>query len=77
MATFPSDKPRYLLVMVYDEPKAAPETHGYATAGWNAAETSGRMLERIAPMLPIAPRFDPPQNPFPLMAKLNAWGLKR
>jgi cell division protein FtsI (penicillin-binding protein 3) len=77
MATFPADKPRYLLVMVYDEPKAAPETHGYATAGWNAAETSGRMLERIAPMLPVAPRFEPPQNPFPLMAKLNAWGLKR
>ena len=77
MATFPSDKPKYLLVTVYDEPKAAPETHGYATAAWNAGETSGRMLERIAPMLPIAPRFDPPQNPFPLMAKLNAWGLKR
>ena len=77
MATFPADKPRYLLVTVYDEPKAAPETHGYATAGWNVAETSGRILERVAPMLPVAPRFDPPQNPFPMMAKLNAWGLKR
>ena len=77
MATFPADKPRYLIVLVYDEPKAAPETHGYATAAWNAGETSGRLLERIAPMLPVAPRFEPPQNPFPLMAKLNAWGLKR
>ena len=77
MATFPADKPRYLLVTVYDEPQPAPETHGYATAAWNAGETSGRMLERIAPMLPIAPRFDPPTNPFPLMAKLNAWGIKR
>ena len=77
MATFPADKPRYLLVTVYDEPKAAPETYGYATAGWNVAETTGRMLERIAPMMPVVPRFDPPQNPFPLMAKLNAWGTKR
>jgi cell division protein FtsI (penicillin-binding protein 3) len=77
MATFPADKPRYLLVTVYDEPKAAPETYGYATAAWNAGETSGRILERIAPMLPIVPRFEPPQNPFPLMAKLNAWGVKR
>jgi cell division protein FtsI (penicillin-binding protein 3) len=77
MATFPSDKPRYLLVTVYDEPKPAPETYGYATAAWNAGETSGKMLERIAPMLPVAPRFEPPQNPFPLMAKLNAWGVKR
>jgi hypothetical protein len=25
----------------------------------------------------MAPRFDPPQNPFPLMAKLNAWGINR
>ena len=77
MSTFPADKPRYLLVTVYDEPKAAPETHGYATAAWNAGETSGRILERVAPMLPVVPRFEPPQNPFPLMAKLNAWGVKR
>ncbi|MDB5511460.1 MAG: penicillin-binding protein [Enterovirga sp.] len=77
MAVLPSDKPKYLLVTVYDEPKAAPETYGYATAAWNAGETSGRLLERVAPMLPIAPRFEPPVNPFPLMAKLNAWGIKR
>ena len=77
MSTFPADKPRYLLVTVYDEPKAAPETHGYATAAWNAGETSGRILERVAPMLPVVPRFEPPQNPFPLMAKRNAWGVKR
>jgi cell division protein FtsI (penicillin-binding protein 3) len=77
MATFPADKPRYLIVTVYDEPKAAPETGGYATAAWNAGETTGRLLERIAPMLPIAPRFEPPANPFPLMARMNAWGLKR
>ena len=77
MATFPADKPRYLLVTVFDEPKAAPETYGYATAAWNAGETSGRILERVAPMLPVTPRFEPPQNPFPLMAKLNAWGVKR
>ena len=62
---------------VYDEPQPAPETYGYATAAWNAGETTGRILERIAPMLPVVPRFDPPQNPFPLMAKLNAWGTKR
>ena len=77
MAVAPADKPKYLFLTVYDEPQGLPETHGYATAAWNAGETSGRLLERVAPMLPVVPRFDPPQNPFPLMAKLNAWGLKR
>ncbi|MBV9076265.1 MAG: penicillin-binding protein 2, partial [Methylobacteriaceae bacterium] len=76
MATLPSDKPRYLFVTVYDEPQAAPGTYGYATAAWNAGETTGRILERIAPMLSVPPRFDPPQNPFPLMAKMNAWGIR-
>jgi cell division protein FtsI (penicillin-binding protein 3) len=77
MALTPADKPKYLFVTVYDEPQPAPETHGYATAAWNSGETTGRILERIGPMLSMAPRFDPPQNPFPLMAKLNAWGINR
>lgn len=76
MAITPSDKPRYLFVTVYDEPQPAPETGGYATAAYNAGETTGRILERIAPMLSVPPRFEPPQNPFPLMAKLGAWGIR-
>jgi cell division protein FtsI (penicillin-binding protein 3) len=76
MAVMPADKPKYLFVTVYDEPQGLPETHGFATAAWNAGETTGRMLERIAPMTGVVPRFDPPQNPFPLMAKLNAWGIR-
>ena len=76
MAITPSDKPRYLFVTVYDEPQPAPETGGYATSAYNAGETTGRILERIAPMLSVPPRFEPPQNPFPLMAKLGAWGIR-
>ena len=76
MAVTPSDNPRYLIVTVYDEPQPAPGDGGYATAAYNAGETTGRLLERIAPMLSIPPRFEPPQNPFPLMAKLNAWGIR-
>ncbi len=76
MAALPMDKPQYLFVTVYDEPQPTKETYGFATAAWNAGETTGRMVERIAPMLPIAPRFDPPVNPFPQMAKVNAWGIR-
>lgn len=58
VSAFPMDAPRYVLLVLLDEPK--PEKPGTgATAGWNAGETSGRILQRIAPMLGIAPDFDP------------------
>ncbi|MCA3631853.1 MAG: penicillin-binding protein 2 [Methylobacterium sp.] len=71
MAVMPSDKPRYLVMTMLDEPKGLPETHGYATSGWNAAPTTGRIIERIGPMLNIEPRFELPQSPFPHVARLG------
>lgn len=71
MAVMPSDKPRYLLLTIIDEPKGLPETHGYATSGWNAAPVTGRIIERIGPMLDIDPRFDLPLNPFPAVSRLG------
>lgn len=59
-AVFPMDKPKYLVLVMLDEPKATPETYGYATAGWNAAPTAGKIVERIAPMLDVAPRDNLP-----------------
>lgn len=74
MAIAPADKPRYLFLVTIDEPKGLPETHGYATAGWTAAPVAGAMIERAAPLLGLAPMFEPPENPFPKMAKVKAWG---
>jgi cell division protein FtsI (penicillin-binding protein 3) len=59
-AIFPADQPRYLLLVMLDEPQVIPETHGYATSGWNAAPTAGLIIARIAPLLAITPRFDLP-----------------
>jgi len=59
-AVFPMDKPRYLVLVMLDEPKATAETYGFATSGWNAAPTAGKIVERIAPMLNIAPRQNLP-----------------
>jgi cell division protein FtsI (penicillin-binding protein 3) len=60
MAVLPADKPRYLLTILLDEPQPLPETHGYATSGWNAAPTTGKIIARIAPMLGLEPRLDLP-----------------
>jgi cell division protein FtsI (penicillin-binding protein 3) len=59
-AVFPSDQPRYLLLIMIDEPQPTADSHGYATAGWNAAPTAGKVIARIAPVLGLQPRFDLP-----------------
>jgi cell division protein FtsI (penicillin-binding protein 3) len=56
MAVLPADQPRYLLLIMLDEPHATPETHGFTTSGWNAVPTGGAVVARIAPLLGIAPR---------------------
>ena len=59
IGAFPMDNPRYLLLVMLDEPKATPETYGFATSGWNAVPAGGTIIERIAPMLGVAPVFSP------------------
>jgi cell division protein FtsI (penicillin-binding protein 3) len=59
-AVMPSDQPRYLVLIMIDEPQPLPETHGYATSGWNAAPTAGKVIARIAPLLGLEPRLDLP-----------------
>ncbi len=61
MAILPADKPQYMLLIMLDEPQPTKETHGYATAGWNAGPTAAKVIERIAPLLDIEPRFDVPK----------------
>lgn len=62
-AVFPMDAPKYMLLAVLDEPKALPETHGFATSGWNVVPVGGKMVERIAPLLGVEPKYDaPPAN---------------
>ncbi len=60
MAVLPADEPRYLVLIMLDEPKAIPETHGFATSGWNAVPVAAKLIARIAPLLGLEPRFDMP-----------------
>ena len=63
LAAFPMDAPKYLVLVVLDEPK--PEKPGMgATAGMNAAPTVGNIIRRIAPMLGVEPKaVDPTDDP--------------
>ncbi|QIJ77239.1 penicillin-binding protein 2 [Methylobacterium sp. NI91] len=73
MAAAPMDKPKYLFLTIMDEPQGLPENGGYATAAYNSGTVTGKIIERAAPILGLAPRFDPPVKPFPLMVKLGAY----
>lgn len=55
-SSFPLDNPRYVMVIVIDEPKRENPQSG-TTAGWNAGEATGRIIQRVAPMLGISPDF--------------------
>ena len=56
-SAFPLDDPKYAMVVIIDEPHREGPTTG-DTAGWNAGQTTGRIVAGIAPMLGIAPNFD-------------------
>jgi cell division protein FtsI (penicillin-binding protein 3) len=61
MAILPADQPKYLLLIMLDDPQAIPETHGFTTSGWNAVPTGGKVIARVAPLLGIEPRpYVPP-----------------
>jgi len=57
VSAFPMHDPRYVVLVMIDEPKGNKESHGYATGGWVAAPAVKRIIARSAPLLGIHP-FD-------------------
>ena len=65
ISIFPSSKPKFVLMILLDEPKANKDyIYNYRdgsnfkykgnfrnTAGWTAAEVAGNIIERIGPIL--------------------------
>jgi cell division protein FtsI (penicillin-binding protein 3) len=74
MAIAPSDKPKYLYLVMYDEPQGLPEDGGYHTAAHNAGRTTGNLITRIEPLEGVPPADHFPDQPFPILARLGLGG---
>jgi cell division protein FtsI (penicillin-binding protein 3) len=64
ISIFPSNKPKYVLLVILDDPKGAPHLiYNYkgkpttnitrTEAGWNSVYVSGKIIEKIGPILAI------------------------
>ena len=71
MAIAPADKPKYLFMVLYDEPQGLPEDGGYHTAAYNAGRVTGRLIERVEPLVGATPAQEFPTQPFPMLARLG------
>lgn len=65
---FPYNNPRYVFLVMLDDPKGSKSTYGYATAGWNAAPTAGKIISRVAPLLGVQPLPESEKEP-----SLSGW----
>lgn len=76
LGVFPADNPRYTVLVTLDAPKGIPSTYNFATAGWNAAPTAGKVIAAIAPMLGVEPAADPFQQADPKSGPLMVAAMK-
>lgn len=54
-AAFPMDNPRYVVLVMIDEPKGNAFSSGQRTAGWTAAPVVRKVVTRAGPMLGVFP----------------------
>lgn len=54
-AAFPMDKPRYVVIVMIDEPSGNSASSFQRTAGWTAAPVVAKLVPRIGPMLGVIP----------------------
>ena len=55
VGAFPINAPRYIVLVMVDEPKPNAHSYGFATGGWVAAPVVSRIVQRMAPLLGMAP----------------------
>ena len=55
IGAFPMNNPRYSLLVFVQDAVPNNSSHGFATGGWVAAPAFRKMVERLAPILDVAP----------------------
>jgi len=55
VGVFPVNAPRFVVVVMLDEPQGIKESFGFATAGWTAAPVVSQVITQAAPLLGVAP----------------------
>ena len=65
--------PRYIVLAMVDEPKPNAHSHGFATGGWVAAPVVSRIVQRMAPLIGMAPiANDAPEAKNDLLLQVSA-----
>ena len=59
-----ADDPRLTMLVMLDEPQRVAASSNQATAGTNAVPTASKIIERIGPILEVAPRREDDQRKF-------------
>ncbi|MCB1782442.1 MAG: penicillin-binding protein 2 [Alphaproteobacteria bacterium] len=63
VGAFPMNDPKYVVMIMVDEPKGNKKTYGYATAGWVAAPVMAKVVTSMASILGIpADAYDPAKD---------------
>jgi cell division protein FtsI (penicillin-binding protein 3) len=62
VGAFPIHSPRYVVLVMLDEPKGTAATGGYATAGMTAAPVVGNIISRIGPLFGMQPIKEVPDE---------------
>jgi cell division protein FtsI (penicillin-binding protein 3) len=55
VGAFPMNAPKYIILIMLDEPKGTKKTAGFATGGWTAAPVAGSVISEIASILGVLP----------------------
>lgn len=56
---FPSNDPKYVLVVTLDEPEVFTLGETRRTAGWTAVPVAAELIRRVAPLLGLRPQVEP------------------
>lgn len=58
VGAFPMNDPKYVVLVIVDEPNPNKSSYGYATAGWVAVPAVGRVISDMGSILGIQPHHD-------------------